>query len=100
MTIRITQIENETDDRTTLRLEGKLLAADAEIVEQVFDAINGQSPEGIDIDLSRISFINSDSASVLKQLESRGAVLKGLDFFTRQVIETYEIDQINKDKKE
>lgn len=96
MTIRITQIENETEDRTTLRLEGKLLAADAEIVEQVFDELAGRMPEGIEIDLSRISFINCDSAAVLKGLESRGAVLKGLDFFIEKVIETYEKEKGNK----
>lgn len=98
MTIRITQIDNENEDRTTMRLEGKLLAADAELVEQVFDELAERGAESIDIDMAGISFLSSDSASLLKQLEAKGAVLKGLDFFIEQVIETYEIDQINKNK--
>lgn len=97
MTIRITQIENETDERTTLKLEGKLLASDAGIVEQMFNELRARNAGGIDIDVAGISFINSDSVSVLKLLESKGAVLKGMDFFIKQVIERYEIEQMDRD---
>lgn len=99
MTIRITQIDNETTGGTTLQLEGRLLAADAGIVEQVFEELADRQTESIDIDLSKISFINSESAAVLKLLESRGAVLKGMDFFIRQVIESYRAEQRRGDRE-
>lgn len=90
MTIRITQIDNEKRDLTMLRVEGKMHLADAEIVEQVFEDFRKQSGRKMEIDLTSISFIDSDSAAVLKRIEKRGASLTGLDFFIRQVIETHE----------
>ena len=90
MAIRITQIDDEKRKLAILRLEGKLRLADAEIVEQIFDEIQGQNNRNIEIDLTSISFIDSDSAAVLKRIENGGARLTGLDFFIRQVIETPE----------
>ena len=63
---------------------------DAEIVGQVFEELNSQKGRKIEIDLTAISFINSDGAAILKRIEAQGAVLTGLDFFIKQVIETYE----------
>ncbi len=88
MTIRITKIDNETNDLTILRVEGKLHLADAEIVEQVFEDLRRQNGRKMEIDLTAISFLSSESAAVLKRIEMRGASLTGLDFFIRQVIET------------
>lgn len=90
MTIRITRIDDEKRELAILRLEGKLHLADAEILEQVFDEIQGQNNRRIEIDLASISFIDSTGAAVLKRIENCGAQLTGLDFFTRQVIETPE----------
>lgn len=90
MTIRITKIVDEKRESAILRLEGKLHFADAEILEREFDEIQAQNDRKIDIDLTSISFIDSDSAAVLKRIENRGARLTGLDFFIRQVIETPE----------
>lgn len=90
MTVRITQIDNEKQRRTILRVEGKLHQSDAEIVEQVFEDYRKRSGWKIEIDLTAISFLNSDGAAFLKRIEKRGAILTGLDFFIRQVIETHE----------
>ena len=90
MTIRITQIDNEKQDLTILWVEGKLYLADAEIVEQVFEDFCRQNGRKIEIDLTATSFIDSDSAAVLKRIEADGASLTGLDFFIRQIIETQE----------
>ncbi len=87
MTIRITQIDDEKRELAILRLEGKLHLADAEIVAQVFDEIQRQNNRKIEIDLASISFVDSDSAAILKRIENCGARLTGLDFFIRQVIE-------------
>lgn len=90
MTIRITQIDNEKRKTTILRVEGKLHPAEAEIVEQAFENIRQRNGRKIEIDLTAISFVSHDSAAVLQRMEKRGAVLTGLDFFIRQVIETHE----------
>ena len=90
LTIRITQIDDENRGLAILRLEGKLHLADAEIVEQAFDEIHERNDRKIEIDLAAVSFVNSESAAVLKRIENCGARLTGLDFFIRQVIETPE----------
>lgn len=90
VTIRITQIENEKRKTTILRVEGKLHPEDAEIVEQAVENIRQLNTRKIEIDLKAISFVSNDSAAILRRIEKRGAVLTGLDFFIRQVIETRE----------
>lgn len=90
MTIRITKIDDEQRKRKIIRVEGKLHLSDAEIVEQVFEAVRGQRERKIELDLTAISFIDSDAAAVLRRIEAGGAILTGLDFFAREVIETPE----------
>ena len=87
MTVKITQLDETADDTVVLRIEGKLMSGDAEILEKAFDALDKNEME---IDMSGITFIDSDSASVIRRLEREGAVLTGVDFFIRTVIETYE----------
>lgn len=90
MTIRITKIDDKKQRRIVLRVEGKLHLSDAEIVEQVFEDFRKKNSQRIEIDLTAVSFLSSDSAAILKRIENGGAKLTGLDFFAKQVIETPE----------
>lgn len=87
MTVKITQIVETTNERIFLRIEGKLLGGDAELLEEAFDSL--KTNHGVEIDMSGITFIDSDSASAIRRLERKGAVLTGVDFFIKTVIETY-----------
>ena len=86
MTTRITKTEsNQT--KTTLRVEGSLHTEEAEVLEKTFTKLREQNVRNIEIDLSDITFIDSDSAAVLSRMQALGAELIGLHFFAQRLIE-------------
>ena len=89
MTTRITQVEGRAaGGRTLVRVEGSLSVSDAELLEQVCAELSAQSGGGITVDLTDISFLDSESASVLARLRREQQVnLEGIHFFIQQVIE-------------
>lgn len=87
MTIKITQIDEKGPDKPVLKIEGKLYIDDAGLLEQACNGLKESGHSEFEIDLSGLTFINSESATVLKGLEQKGAVLTGLDFFIQTVIE-------------
>jgi anti-anti-sigma regulatory factor len=83
MTLKITEIENKNDAKL-LKVEGTLTSGDIGTLEEALDAI--EDHQKIAIDLSGVTFIDSDGALVLKRLTSDGVDLKGVDFFIEAVI--------------
>ncbi|HEV2801422.1 MAG TPA: STAS domain-containing protein [Pyrinomonadaceae bacterium] len=92
MTTRITQLEDHAaGGRALLRVEGSLSVADAELLEQVCADLKAQTGLNVTVDLADISFLDSESASVLARLRREQAVmLEGVHFFIQQVIEIAE----------
>jgi anti-anti-sigma regulatory factor len=90
MTTRITQIDDQAAEKTTLRVEGSLHKEDAEVLETTYANLMAEQVQNITIDLSNISFVDRESASVLCRLRDLGVELVGLHFFTQRVIETAE----------
>ena len=112
MPTRITQIENSRTDAktfkrggkddqldssdiegqaTVLKVEGTLYLKDAELLEKICRDVTGQTGRPVTIDLESISFIDSDSASVLCRLKrEQGVTLKGLHLFIEKVVELAE----------
>ena len=86
MTTRITKFESDKR-RTTLRVEGSLHTEDAEVLEKTFSKLRAQNVRDIEIDLSNITFLDTESAAVLCRLQTLGAELIGLHFFTQKLIE-------------
>jgi anti-anti-sigma regulatory factor len=86
MTTRITKLE-ANERKTTLRVEGSLHSEDAEVLEKTFAKLRAQNGHEIQIDLTDITFIDSESAAVLCRMQSLGAELIGLHFFTQKLIE-------------
>lgn len=89
MTVKITQID-EAKDLTVLKIEGKLAAADAVMLTWVLARL--ETGEAISIDMSGVTFIDSEAARIVRGLKSKGADLTGADFFIRSVIDTYSED--------
>ena len=87
MTTRITQVNGQTGKETTLRVEGSLRLADAELLEVIYAEVRAQYPGSIAIDLTGTNFLDSDSASVLCRLQDKGAELVGIHYFIQQIIE-------------
>jgi anti-anti-sigma regulatory factor len=112
MATRITQVENartETgtfnvggqDDQqsdsipeiqtTVLKVEGTLHLRDAELLERICREVSGETGHPVTLDLASISFIDSESASVLCRLKrEQGVRLEGLHMFIGKVVELAE----------
>jgi ABC-type transporter Mla MlaB component len=92
MTCKISQIneQNGGSGKHILQVEGKLRLQDAEILEETFYELQ-KTTQQIEISLSEISFLDSESAAVLTRLKKQGAALTGLDFFIQKVIELAEL---------
>jgi anti-anti-sigma factor len=92
MTTRITQLEGRiAGGRALLRVEGTLGLADAELLEQVCTDLKSQTGASVTLDLTEVSFLDGESASVLARLRREHEVkLEGVHFFVQQVIEIAE----------
>ena len=90
MTTRITQVNGQTGRLTTLRVEGSLLLADAELLESTYLELRAKHQGAIAIDLAGTSFLDSDSASILSRLKNGGVELIGLHYFVEQLIQAAE----------
>lgn len=92
MTTRITQLEGgEAEGRALVRVEGSLGLADAELLERVCADLKARSGLNVAVDLSDISFLDSESASIIARLRrEQDIALEGVHFFLQQVIEIAE----------
>lgn len=68
MTTRITQVDGQT---ATLRVEGTLHLADAELLESTYLELRAKHEGAIAIDLAGTSFLDSNSASILCRLKRK-----------------------------
>jgi len=89
MTTRITKIDDQ-GEKTTLRVEGSLRREDAEVLESTYANLDANELQNVAIDLSGLSFLDSESASVLCRIRNSGVELVGLHFFTQRLIEMAE----------
>lgn len=87
MTTRITKIRKEAGEKTVLRVEGSLHLEDAAVLESTYMDLCDEHANGIAIDLAGLSFLDSDSASVLCRLKKQGAELIGIHFFVQQILQ-------------
>jgi len=84
----ISDTESET---TVLKVEGTLHLKDAELLERICEDVAIQTGRSITLDLENISFIDSDSASVLCRMKrEHGVRLEGLHLFIRKMVELTE----------
>jgi anti-anti-sigma regulatory factor len=90
MPTRITQIECQAGTTLRVKVEGTLTLADAELLESICNELCEQSGSCVSVDLADITFLDSESASVLCRLKGQGILLEGLDLFVRKVVELAE----------
>ena len=90
MTTRITQVDGQAGRTTTLRVEGTLRLADAELLESTYLELRANHEGSIAIDLAGTNFLDSDSASILCRLKRKGVELIGLHYFLQQIIQAAE----------
>lgn len=91
MTTRITQLDEQGGGEAMLRVEGRLTPEDARLLEKVCHELRGQNGGGVRIDLTGLSYLDDESASVLRKLKRLpGVELEGVHLFVWQVIEQAE----------
>jgi anti-anti-sigma regulatory factor len=90
MPTRITQVGDSSGARRRLKVEGTLTLADAELLEGICNELCAQADPCVSVDLADITYLDSESASVLCRLKGRGISLEGLDLFVRKVVELAE----------
>lgn len=105
MPLRITQTEDSSDQKsgedtdqvldsmTVLKVEGSLYVEDAELLERICRDIGNETHGLLTLDLANLSFLDSESASVLCRLRrEQGVTLKGLHLFIEKVVELTEAE--------
>ena len=101
MPLRITQREcisfreaEQIDAKeTVLKVEGCLYVQDAELLEKICRDIKNDTGHGLRLDLADLSFLDSESASVLCRLKrEQDVTLEGLHLFIAKVIELTEAE--------
>jgi anti-anti-sigma factor len=93
MPIRVTQQESDNECEMVLKVEGSLYLEDAELLERICRDIGKETGHGIVLDLADLSFLDSESASVLCRLKREQNVsLEGLHLFIAKVIELTEAE--------
>lgn len=89
MPTQITQ--RESNGRTYLQVEGDMLIDDAILLERIADEIHADSGVHVTVDLADLDFLDSESASVLKRLQSKeGISIEGLEIFLQSAINAAE----------
>ena len=103
MPLRITQMncanglhgksERSHDCATLLKVEGSLYFRDAELLEKICRDVGEETGHHLILDLADLSFLDSESASVLCRLKrEQNVTLEGLHLFIAKVIELTEAE--------
>ena len=89
MPTQITQ--RESNGRTYLQVEGDMLLDDALLLERIADDIREDSGGHVTVDLADLDFLDSDSASILRRLDSKNGIsIEGLEIFLQSAINSAE----------
>ena len=87
MATKITQLEDAERGKTVLRVEGELLYDDAILLEKIALGISESGAKRIALDLSDLDFLDSESASVLKRMQTEhGFDLEGIEIFLQAAV--------------
>jgi anti-anti-sigma factor len=91
MPTNIIQTVNDADGSVTLRVDGDMLLADAEVLEKIALGMRGDNFREVIIDLADLDFMDSESAPVLKRLaKEHGFRIDGIEIFLQSAIDSAE----------
>ncbi|MGH8527817.1 MAG: STAS domain-containing protein, partial [Gammaproteobacteria bacterium] len=84
-------VSHNESEATVLKVEGSLYLKDAELLEKICRDVGSQTQHPVTLDLAGLTFLDSDSASVLCRLRrEQGVRLEGLHLFIGKVVELAE----------
>lgn len=91
MPTQINQIDDKNNDSSVFRVEGQMFREDAALLARIARDLASSSHRKIEIDLADVDFIDSDAASILKELESTdGFELTGIEILLQNAINEVE----------
>ncbi len=81
----------ESGDKTYLRVAGEMFVDDANLLEKLVTEVMETSPNALTIDLADLSFLDSESATVLKRIAGdRRITIEGIEIFLQSAIDAAE----------
>jgi anti-anti-sigma regulatory factor len=87
MPTQITQLDDTERDRTVLRVEGQMLRDDANLISRIARDLATETGRDVTIDVADLDFIDSEAATVLKQLQvSNGFELSGVEILLQNAV--------------
>ncbi len=91
MPTQITKTELNDGRRVLLRIDGELLYHDAELVRRIVADTYEETGTAVTVDLADLDFLDSEAASVLRQLERSGkAKIEGVEVFLQSAVDMAE----------
>ncbi len=91
MPTTLTQVEDTERGKMMLHVEGSLTFEDAILLEKISLGMRAKLNRNLTLDLADLHFLDSESAPVIKRMESKhGFEIEGLQIFLQKVVEETE----------
>ncbi|CAN5318029.1 hypothetical protein BH10ACI3_BH10ACI3_13610 [soil metagenome] len=91
MATQITQLDDDIRGITIFRIEGELFVEDANLIARIALDRQAETGNSITIDLADLDFIDSESAPILKRLETEeGFEIVGTEIFLQTLVNAAE----------
>ncbi len=90
MPTQITQIDDDANGRTILQVEGAVELADAVLLRRLSTELLENGTRSVTLDLTDITFLDSEGGSVLAALREQGVELEGIHTIVQKEIEAAE----------
>ena len=91
MPTQITQIDDPDRGMTVLRVEGQIVRDDAVLLARLARGLNDASHDHVAIDVADADFIDSEAASILKDLQTSYCIeLTGIETLLQNAINEVE----------
>lgn len=91
MATNIIQTVSENDGSILLRIEGDMMLDDALLLEKIAIEMRTDYGRDLTIDIADLDFLDSDSAPVLKRLQSEyGFAIEGMEIFLQSAVDSAE----------
>lgn len=91
MATQITQIDYPERNQTVLRVEGDMLSDDALLIEKIASYASSETGHRITIDLADLDYMDSEAASVLRQvMDKNGFDIQGVETFLQSAVDMAE----------
>lgn len=91
MPTQIRQLESEDGRSVIFVIEGDMLLDDALLLEKLATDLREKTGQNVTVDLADLSFLDSESAPVLRRLgEREGFRIEGIEIFLQSAVNTAE----------